>query len=288
MTDLLIGGADLYRWSDIRIWASSIRQTGYDGEIALICYRVDNDVYTNAPSLGVDLYQVEHDPYGRPINHNAGGRNTQAHQMRFFHMWQFLSTDDNWKNYDKIISTDVRDVYFQNNPFNNDLMNDAMSPSFSSPLIASSEGQKYKNEPWGADNMLNGFGPLVWDIAKEWTIFNVGVTAGRSYEMMGLFLAIFSMTQNRYIPSDQSAYNILVNQSMWGSFLRTFHHDDWACQCGTVLDATKPHLLASISEPSPVVDGCVFRNCDEKEYSIVHQYDRLPGVTDKITAKLGL
>jgi hypothetical protein len=286
--DLLIGAADLYDWSKIKVWARSARDSGFDGEIALLTYRVAPDVVENAKNYGVDIYQIDHDPFGRPIDHNAKGRDTQAHQMRFFHAWQLLTTDDYWKKFRYVITTDVRDVYFQKNPSAWLRDRNELSVFTGHSLVASSEGIRYKNESWGADNMLNGFGPLVYETAKEWTIYNVGVVAGLSEQMMGLFITLYNMTHQRYIPSDQSAYNILVNQTMKGNFLPTTHDDDWACQCGTVADPSKPHLWNVLDEPRPKIQSNMVINEEGVPFTIIHQYDRNPTILrDIVEAKYG-
>lgn len=288
--DLLIGAADLYDWSKIRVWAQSARDSGFDGTIALLTYRVGADVAENAAKFNIDLYQIDHDPFGRPIEHNTRGRDTQAHQMRFFHAWQLLVTDDYWKQFRYVISTDVRDVYFQGNPSTWLREHaDELSVFTGKSLVASSEGIRYGKEAWGADNMLNGFGPLVYDVAKEWTIYNVGVVAGLSEQMMGLFLTLYNMTHQRYIPSDQSAYNILVNQTMKTNFLTTNHDDGWACQCGTVADPTKPHLLDALDDNTPAILGDKNPYVVGKDlpYTIIHQYDRSPRINALVEAKYG-
>ena len=301
MKDLLIGAADLYDWSKIKVWATSARKSGFTGDIVLLTYRVSGDVVPNAEKLGIDVYQIDYDAFGGAITHNANGRDTQAHQMRFFHMWQYLASDDRYKEYRHIISTDVRDVWFQNNPsiWLTDLDKAQQkitgSDSLPIPLVASSEGLLYKDEPWGADNMQNGFGPIVWNVAQHWQIFNVGVLAGPSQRMMGLFLTLYNMTVGRYIPSDQSAYNILVKETMESMFYKTTHEDSWACQCGTMLDPSKkelwsnalnklPHVKTDIyGDPSnggqstsaePIISVCGDNR--RSKFAIVHQWDRVP------------
>jgi hypothetical protein len=283
--DLLIGAADLYDWSKIKVWATSIRESGFDGDIILLTYRVGDDVVENAKKLNVDVYQIEHDSFGNKIVHVDRGRDTQCHQLRFFHAWQFLATDENWKNYRNVLMTDVRDVYFQKNPFTflDSWSKDLFFP-FLKKIVASSEALSYKHEVWGADNMLQGFGPLVHEQSKEWIIYNVGVVAGNAEAMMGLFLILYSMTVGRYIPSDQSAYNILVNQSPL-KFNCFGHDNDWACQCGTTLDPNKSHYDKFLKEGKPkIVNGKVM-NVFNEEFYIVHQWDRVPELQQLIEKK---
>lgn len=287
MKDLLLGAADLYSWKDIKVWAASARASGFDGDIILLTYRVDGDVFVKSEKFAINVYTIDYNAFGRAISHNDKGRNTQCHQLRFFHMWQLLTNDNLWKNYEHIISTDVRDVWFQQNP------QEFLKPHGSSifetmngySLLASSEGIKYKDEPWGYENMINGFGPIVWQVAQNWTIYNVGVLAGKSKDMTDLFLTLYSMTQNRYIPSDQSSYGILVNSSMSSKFALVDHYNEWACQCGTTMDPTKSQLWPSLITPQPIIENDVVLSMPSKQpFSIVHQYDRVPELNNYVTS----
>ena len=204
--------------------------------------------------------------------------------MRFFHAWQLLATDNNWTNYNSVLMTDVRDVLFQSNPFTTQVMMDL--DLMNTEFIASSEDMTYENEIWGADNMMNGFGPLVYNTAIKWPIFNVGVIAGSSFATMGLFQILYNMTVGRYIPSDQSSYNLLVNMAMPYRFYRQDHHAPWTCQCGTILDPTKNHYRKFITSPIPLIeDGIVYTGNNHEKFSILHQWDRVPELKKIIEAK---
>lgn len=281
MSNLLIGGSDLYDWSQVKTWVRSARDSGHDGDIAIIVYRMGNpeEYVREAQKYGVDLYQIDTDQYGRPINHNDRNRDTQSHQMRFFHMWQFLQEE--WKNYDWVVTTDIRDVYFQKNPF------DFLAhfyPKLGTRILASSEGITYGNEQWGLNNMLNGFGPIVTHYAKEWQIYNVGVMAGRSEQMKNMFWKIYNLTVGRYIPSDQSAYNVLVNMTDENRFLKLDHDFGWACQCGTTLDPEKSHYFDKLESKRPQIQEGKACNSYGDPYVIVHQYDRVPELKRNIGA----
>jgi len=189
MNDLLFGASDLYTWDKIKPWAQSIRDSGFDGEVVLLVYRADMDMFAKeAAKLDIQIMHTDSDNHGRPIDHNAGGRDTQCHQMRFFHLWQFLSADT-MDMYDRVITTDVRDVIFQRNP--SEWLDDHMTTRWQ--VVAPSEGILYKNEHWNKDNMLQGFGPYVLEYAKNHTVYNVGTIAAGAEAMRDLALLIFSM-----------------------------------------------------------------------------------------------
>jgi len=66
----------------------------------------------------------------------------------------------------------------------------------------------------------------------------------------------------------------------------TKSEDGWACQLGTTADPSKleqfrPFLL----EPSPKMEGDKVLTSEGIEYTIVHQYDRVPEWKKVIEAK---
>lgn len=288
MKDLLFGAADNYTWDQIRPWAKSIRECGFKGDVVLLVYRGDvENIAEHCAELDIDVIVSETDSLGRPINHNDRGRNTQSHQMRFFHLWQFLSNnamaDPDLRTVDYyrfVITTDVRDVVFQRDPV------DFLEPHLTkgvSQLLAPSECIRYCNEAWGADNLKQGFGPYVAGWADGFEIFNVGTIAGRAQAIRDLSLTLYSMGEGRFIPNDQSAFNLLVNGDLL-TVQRVSHDRGWACQCGTTADPQKidgfrPHLLGP--EPKFDDDGFAYTSRGSKFY-LLHQWDRVPGVTEKI------
>lgn len=284
MKDLLFGASDMYTWEQLKPWVKSIRDSGFDGDVALVIYRGDaEDIASACMDYDVSVFTADSDMWGRPIQHNAGNRDTQCHQMRFWHLYQYLIAKDA-ECYRYVICTDTRDVIFQRNP------SEFLTRQFySGPVInilAPSEGLTYENEPWGASNMRDGFGPYMWEEAKDYKIFNVGTIAGTSEAMRDLALLLYTMGEGRFIPNDQSGFNILVN----GSIIKPQkvpHDDGWACQCGVMLDPEKinrfrPYLLCP--EPTTDDEGFVYTSTGEL-FTIVHQYDRVPAIADKIAKR---
>ncbi len=270
MRDLLIGAADLYGWDKIRIWAKSARESGFSGDIVLLGYRLAPSVLEHAREYDIDVYQIDYDSFANPIVHEGSGIPTQCHQLRFFHAWQFLV--ENHANYDNVIITDVRDVVFQTNP--SDYLKTVLTNDV--PYVVSSEGITFANEPWNYNNLVLGFGAIIAEQLRGEIAHNVGILAGKSYAMKNLFLSLYSNTFGRFIPSDQSSFNILLHQGLLTSCVKTNHNDNWACQCGVVLDPEKSRYIPFLLEPQPVIkDGLVYNHKGEL-FHIVHQWDRVP------------
>ena len=276
MTDLIVGCATNYDWSKLKYWVNSINRSGFEGDKVLILMNCDKDTVQKISDSGFSIIAFGQDSDGN-LTYNS---NMMVHVERFFHIYQLLK--DNLYRY--VITTDVKDVVFQQNPsvwLENNFTD-------SDDLIFSSESMKYKDEPWGNQNLLETFGPQIYEDFKNHTIFNVGVLAGRGYAMKDLMMNIFASCLGRPIKiCDQSTFNFLISQH---PYLKTSKYtkseDGWACQLGTTADPSKieqfrPFLL----EPSPkMVDDKVVTSTGI-EYTIVHQYDRVPEWKKVIEAK---
>jgi hypothetical protein len=284
LTDILIGAADLLSMDQIRPWVKSARASGFEGDIYLICYRIGDDIRLEAPKYGVELYEVEHTPYGTPIQHSAPGTPTQAHNMRFYHAWELL-TRLGAENYDFVIMTDARDVYFKRNP-SAYLRYQLASSEYD--FIAPYESIQFAQEEWNANNIIQGFGQVHWEVAaKNWGVYNVGTIAGRAQAMRDLFQTIFAMTEGRYYPSDQSSWNVLVHGLLADRMFIARERDAWAAQCGTTLDPTKAYLWERLTEARPRIVGPerVVVNSLHQDFVMVHQWDRCPELKDFINER---
>jgi hypothetical protein len=204
-----------------------------------------------------------------------------VHVERFFHIYQLLRDNE----YRYVITTDVKDVVFQRNPSK---WLEENLPEGVEDLVFSSESMKYKDEPWGNQNLLETFGPQIYEDFKNHTIFNVGVLAGHGYAMKDLMMNIFASCMHRPIKiCDQSTFNFLISQHPYlSTSMYTRSEDGWACQLGTTADPSKleqfrPFLL----EPSPKMEGDKVLTSEGIEYIIVHQYDRVPEWKKVIEAK---
>jgi hypothetical protein len=262
--DLIIGCASNYNWNQLKYWVNSINQSGFEGEKVLILMNADRETCLRVNEAGFKIIGFKQDDEGNLVHQS----NIMVHVERFLHLYNFLSQT----NYRYVITTDVRDVVFQKNPIEwieNSLGDRAM--------IFSSESIKYKDEPWGNQNLLETYGPFVHNIFKENEIFNVGVLAGRAEYLRDLCLNIFVASTNSPIPiCDQSTFNFLISQHPYTDLnLYAKSEHGWACQLGTTADPTKleqfkPFLL----EELPKLDGDKVVTSTGLEYTIVHQYDR--------------
>lgn len=280
MNDLIIGASTGYNWNTLKYWVNSINQSGFEGEKVLILMNCDKETAKNVISAGFKVIGFGQNENGDLVYEH--GR-IPVHVERFIHLYDHLSRND----YRFVITTDVKDVVFQKNPIPHliDLLD-----KHDRDYVFASESMRYKDEPWGNQNLLETYGQYIYDKFKHNTIYNVGVLAGRGYAIRDLAVNIFTAAINRPIPiCDQSTFNFMISQEPYRSTSLYMNSEDgWAAQLGTTADPSKidsfrPYLLEA--EPK-MVDGKVTTS-NGKEFTIVHQYDRVPEWRKVIEAKYG-
>jgi hypothetical protein len=276
MKDLIVGCSTNYDWSKLKYWINSINESGFEGDKVLILMNCDKDTTQKVTDAGFSVIAFNQDKDGNLIYQSQ----LMVHVERFIHIYKLLKDND----YRYVITTDVRDVIFQKNPVK--WLEENLSEQ--EDLVFSSESMKYKDEPWGRENITQCYGQGIYEDFKNNTIFNVGVLAGRGHAMRDLTLQLFLNCINRPIPIvDQAVFNVMISRHPYvktSMYMKS--EEGWACQLGTTADPSKidsfrPHLL----EPSPKLEGDKVVTSTGIEYTIVHQYDRVPEWKKVIEAK---
>ena len=276
MKDLIVGCATNYDWSKLKYWVNSINASGFEGDKVLILMNCDKDTVQKVTDAGFSIIAFGQDGQGNLTYQSQ----LMVHVERFIHIYKLLKDND----YRFVITTDVKDVIFQKNPV--EWLKENLSQQ--EDLVFSSESMKYKDEPWGRENLTQCYGQGIYEDFKNNTIFNVGVLAGYGYAMKDLVLQLFLNCINRPIPIvDQAVFNVMISRHPYLSSSRyTASEDGWVCQLGTTADPSKiesfrPYLL----EPSPKLEDDKVLTSTGKEFIIVHQYDRVPEWKKVIEAK---
>ena len=275
MRDLIIGCSTNYDWSKLKYWVNSINKSGFEGDKVLILMNCDKDTVQKVTEAGFYIVGMKQDEEGN-LTYSS---NMPVHTERFLHLYNFLKDRD----YRYVITTDVKDVVFQKNPIEF-LEKNCTNKN----LVFASESIKYKDEPWGNQNLLETFGQYIYEQFKDNEIFNVGVLAGHGYAIRDLALNIFVSCLNKPIPiCDQSTFNFMISRNPYNAMsLYAQSESGWAAQLGTTGDPTKADQFDSvILEPKPkLTDGIVTTSVGE-EFYIVHQYDRVPEMKKVIEEK---
>ena len=277
MEDLIIGCSTNYDWSKIKYWINSVNQSGFKGKKVMILMNCDIETATKVLKSGFEVISFGTDAVGN-LTHQSP---FMVHVERFLHIYNYLK--DNKFRY--VITTDVKDVIFQKDPF---IQLDNILSNTHKDLVFSSESILYKDEPWGDNNLMETFGPYIHDIFKENEIYNVGVLAGRGYAMRDLALNIFLACVGKPIKiCDQSTFNVMISMNPYlKTSLYKKSEDGWACQLGTTVDPSKiDQFKPLLLEQSPIMQDDKVVTSTGKEFSIVHQYDRVPEWRKIIEAK---
>lgn len=271
--DLIIGCSTNYDWSKLKYWINSINMSGFKGEKVLILMNCDRETAQKVQESGFKIVGFKTDNQGNLVYES----NMMVHVERFIHIYNYIDPS----KHRNVITTDVKDVVFQKDPGRWIRENIYVGKN----LIFASESIRYKNEPWGDQNLKETYGQFIYDRFKDNEIYNVGVLAGRAQAMKDLCLNIFVACSGRPIPiCDQSTFNFMISQNPYTqTSLYMKSEDSWAAQLGTTGDPSKydkfkPWLL----EPSPKFkNGMVMTNKTETPFCIVHQYDRVPVIKNE-------
>ena len=257
--DLIIGGCANYNINQLKPWVESIDECGFTGDKVMVVSNISDETTQWLKSKNFILIPM-------------AKANIPVHVLRFLSIYEFLRT--NWQNYNYVVTTDVKDVYFQDNPIvwlELNLKN--------KKLVAGSESMKYRDEPWGNQNLMQAYGPYVYDIFKDNEIYNVGTIGGTSEYVKDMVFNIFTNAINRPIPIvDQAVFNVLIQTQPYKDQIYFAKQlNGWACQAGTTVDPSKiqqfkPHLL----ESEPIFEDGIVKTSLGRKFVIVHQYDRVP------------
>jgi hypothetical protein len=274
-----------YNWDALKYWIHSINRSGFEGDKVLI--QVDGDRHTADKIVGSGFQVLRLSP-GDTDDRTPDRSTTPVQVQRFMHIYNYLITCTNEYRY--VIATDVRDVIFQKDP---SIWLDMVLGAPRNQMyncVFSSESIRYKDERWGRKNFLDTYGPYIYSKFRHKEIFNVGVLAGRSRAICDLSINIYASAINRPEPiCDQSTFNFLIGSEPYLSTnIYARSEDGWACQLGTTVDPAKREAYRlQLLEPPPNLEGDRIVTSRGAQYTVVHQYDRVPNWRRVIEEKYG-
>ena len=282
MSDVVIGAIGGYQFSQIKNWIYSLNSTSFDGDRMMLCYDCPKDLVDEIKENGFEVFEISWDGHGQPLSppnelvtHTGLVTRENAyrlvHNLRFFHIWQLLSQfERDGRKFNRVITTDVRDVIFQGNP------TDWLDEYQERPIIAPSESVRYSEEGWNMSNFIQGLGGVAWEyLGKDLIVCNVGTIAGTLEEFKELCFMIYTMSVGNWV-ADQSMFNILINTSYKEKTQIVTPNDYWACQTGTLVENYDKLKNVLLDEPPYMgMDGLV-RNSKDDVFCLVHQYERIP------------
>lgn len=280
--DLVIGAITGYKFEQILPWVNSLDRSGFEGIKAVVAYNIDSNT----------IRQLNQRGYATVILGQDEGNGNFVYPKkdfaivvdRFLRYYLALSNKENERAIRNVIATDVKDVIFQHNP--STYLDTLGSRGFK--LVTSSEAIAYQHEPWGANNLLQSFGPEMYVRHEQNIIVNCGVIAGEFETFIGLCKTIYLVASGtvQHVPGgggpDQAALNLIIQTPAYKNITDFANHEHpWAAQLGTTMDPNKINAYnPNIKELKPVYNfqtGMV-ETPSGMPYSIVHQWDRVPMV----------
>jgi hypothetical protein len=255
MKNLLIGAiSGNYTPHDLKNWVETSSWEDCD-RILLLYNPSKNGIEEYLTSNNIKIIIPNFDFWGNDknqYNSNTGicDFNTSydlIHNIRFFHIWNFLQ--DNV--YNKILITDVRDVYFNDNPF--DLIS-------STSITATSEEIIYENEEWNKNHIHYNLGLIGLQTLLDKPVYNVGVFGGGYDLVKNICADIYLLSVGKYKVADQTSYNYLIQNKYKNETIFTNLENNLAVHLHVINAGLVKFDLNNI-----------------KNYKIVHQYDRIPG-----------
>jgi hypothetical protein len=253
MKDVLIGAiSGNYKVDDISTWVNS---SNFDGvERVLLLYNgVGDELETYLKDKGVFVIKPDFNFWGEEnmkFTTDTGTMDllssyTLVHNVRFFHIWSLLTDND----YDRVLVTDVKDVCFNKNPFDQLKVN---------RLTASSEVILYRDEEWNQTHLMYNLGLIGQQVLINEPVYNVGVFGGDARLVKDICSDIYLMSCGKPKVADQTSFNYLINTKYKEVTDFTNLDHKFAVHLHVINAGLVPFDLYTI-----------------KDYSIVHQYDRL-------------
>lgn len=277
MKDIVIGCITEYDFEKIKHWTNSLDRSGFDGLKVMLCYNIDYDVAEELAKRGYTIFAFGRDDENRKLVYNKEHFNICLD--RFAHIPFFLNRLENKEQYRYIIHTDVRDVVFQSNP-STWLENNIGEKE----LNVGSESLRYKDEPWGKQNIYLSFGPLIAETMQDNEIYNAGTISGKFQAFLDLCTNIFLSSGGApaHVPGgggpDQAALNVLLNLKPYKDITNFAKSEDgYAAQLGTTADPRRIEQNRQfLLGPEPKLVGDEVCTSQGIPFAIVHQYDRVP------------
>ena len=251
--NLLIGAiSGNYSVNDIRLW---VETSDFENvERVLILYNNKENPqlqeYLKQTNIGVVFPTFDFFGQEKEVFETNTGKVTLdnsyelIHNIRFLHIATYASDTD----HEKIFITDVKDVYFNSNPFDR-------TPK--DKIIATGEVIKYNEDAWNAEHLQVNLGVAGMSILDK-EVHNVGVFGGNAKLVIALCKDIYLMSVGKLKVADQTSFNYLINNSYKDVVVCTSINDLFAVHLHVVAAGKVQFDLNSINN-----------------YTIVHQYDRL-------------
>jgi hypothetical protein len=310
MGNLILTTIRGYRFEHLKLFMTSLEKTGFDGHVCMYYDSIDASTLEQLRARQVELIPFSKFQMRMPWNgkvYTGDGRLailTDVYPLlvdrlpflkqatrdklklefakKFFSVFfsRFLMYREYLQQhpqYDKVLICDVRDLYFQKDPF--DFPWDGSLSVFNEDSSVSLDTCA-NNRDW----IENGFGAGVYQQFRKERVSCAGVTMGALQPMLEYLDAMNDAFFNENIKHvthlncyDQGTHNYIL----WKGILKGVRRYDNLA--GPVLTmGTMPEADIQINEAGLLV------NADNSVINIIHQYDRHPGIKRLVEERYGI
>jgi hypothetical protein len=275
MKDIVVGAITGYDFDKIKPWVNSLDTCGFTGTKFMFCYNINFATVEELTKRNYIVIAFNKNEVTKQFTYNKEYFSIVVE--RFYHMWYFLKKYIGQYRY--IIATDVKDVIFQTNPsiwLEKNIGNKEIN--------VACESIQYKDEHWGSHNLFKAFGASIHEHCKNNLIYNAGTLSGKFDTMLDFFLNIYMtcMGAPMFIEGgggpDQAAVNIILNMQPYKNITNfAMSEDGYAAQLGTTGPQIKNIYGDKLVEESPIMINNTLCTSKGIPFTIIHQYDRVPG-----------
>ena len=251
MKNLILGTALGYNWKDIKIFVKSLRIV-FDGDVFLLMNSISSGNLKNK----LKFYR---------INTIQCSLFKNDFKFRFNYFYNFLKKNN--KNYNLIMFTDVRDVFFQSNPF---------LKKYKNPINFYEEDRIIKNCKINSLWAKLTLGEKKFNLYKNNYIVCCGTTIGKASSMLSYFNLMRKKINK--IRMKFSFRNFFLRRSIRSGIDQPAHFDIVYRKCfpGQKIFSNKSGNIATVGYMKNFIFSKKNKliNNKNKIYDVVHQYDR--------------
>ena len=263
---IVVGAIFNVRWNSIVHWWKSLIATGFNGEIHMMCYDIDQ------PTRNI-LKQ------NKIIVHEYRLLGTQVVIDRFRDLGLLLKSF-NPKTW--VLFADVMDIAFQSNPA-------VFLSTVKQNLVAVHEGVTFEGNTWMSNNLKTAYPHLCETLRKEF-FYNAGSLAGKADLFSEFADAVYRMSTEYAVPGaishDQTAANILLQGQSFKSQTLFLGPNDLWCFCGASSMFAPPKDAQNYQGmPVTVKNGLCYVN-DHQMPVMFHHYTRDPKVRQAVQMRI--
>lgn len=283
MTDLVIGLAANYDWPAVEPFAVSLVRSGYQGHKVLFIKNLTPLAQQNLLDLGFSLIDLPLIDFSDP---NTPVGNYFAYVGRFILIHQFLHENPGYRF---VVCADTRDVVFQHDP-----MKWLEKNIEDSALVAASEHIRHCDQEGNTAWINQGFREVSsWMLPQD--VYCSGLISGRAEYVSDLALGIYLM--GRHISgsiwgADQPVYNAIMHQKAYADITKVPKMRDLYCLNMVVLAFEKYRRMMTDLPPVTAFtdikiqdEDVIYTLPDLRDFSILHQYDRIPPFANRLRAE---